>query len=106
MAQQVASRSHLRIIWSAVAVALVIIFFWVRTATRTKLPIRAAGAERGELKSTISTNGKSEPQLNFEAHAPFPGVIKALYVHEGDKAPRGKLLLAMDDADARSKLAT
>jgi len=106
MAQQVASRSHLRIIWSAVAVALVLIFFGVRTATRSKLPIRAAAAERGELKSTISTNGKIEPQLNFEAHAPFPGVIKALYVHEGDKVPHGKLLLAMDDADARSKLAT
>lgn len=44
--------------------------------------------------------------MNFEAHAPYPGVVKALYAHEGEKVPKGKLLLTMDDANARARLAT
>jgi len=75
-------------------------------ATRSRVPIRAAVVQRSELKSTIPTNGKVEPQVNFEAHAPYPGLVKALYVHEGEKVPVGKLLLSMNDADARARLAT
>ncbi|MGC2544614.1 MAG: biotin/lipoyl-binding protein, partial [Silvibacterium sp.] len=58
------------------------------------------------MKSTIPTNGKVEPQVNFEAHAPFPGLIKKLYVHEGQRVSQGTLLLSMDDTDARARLAT
>ena len=93
-------------IWTGVAIALLLVFYLVHLATRTTLPIRVALADRGSLKSTTSTNGKVEPTANFEAHAPFPGVIKRLYVHEGDKVSQGKLLLQMDDGDALSKLAT
>lgn len=88
------------------AVAVALVFYLVHLATRTTLPIRAATVERSDLVNPLSTNGKVEPTSNFEAHAPFPGVIKALYVHEGDKVPAGKLLLSMDDSDALSKLAT
>lgn len=87
------------------AIALALVFYIVHLATRSTLPIRAAVVERSDLKSTVPTNGKVEPQINFEAHAPFPGVVKMLYVHEGDKAAAGKLLLSMDDGEARSKLA-
>jgi len=93
-------------IWTGAAVAVALVFYLVHLATRTTLPIRAATVERNNLINPLSTNGKVEPTSNFEAHAPFPGVVKALYVHEGDKVPEGKLLLAMDDADALSKLAT
>ncbi|MGH9585696.1 MAG: efflux RND transporter periplasmic adaptor subunit [Acidobacteriaceae bacterium] len=93
-------------IWLAVIVALVIIFYFVRAATRSRVPVRVATVQRSELKSTIPTNGKVEPQVNFEAHAPYPGLVKALYVHEGEKVPNGKLLLTMDDAGARARLAT
>lgn len=85
---------------------LVIVFYIVRMETRSKVPIRTAVVVRGELKSSIPTNGKVEPQVNFEAHAPFPGLIKALYVHEGEKVSQGTLLLSMNDTDARARLAT
>lgn len=75
-------------------------------ATRSKVPIRTAVVQRSELKSTIPTNGKVEPQVNFEAHAPFSGLIKALYVHEGQKVSPRTLLLSMNDTDARARLAT
>lgn len=95
-----------RWIWLAVVVGLVILFYFIRMATRSRVPVRVAAVQRSELKSTIPTNGKVEPQVNFEAHAPYPGLVKALYVHEGDKVPAGKLLLRMNDADARARLAT
>jgi len=93
-------------IWSGAAVAVALVFYLVHLATRTTLPIQVAVVERSSLKSTTPTNGKVEPASNFEAHAPFPGLIKALYVHEGDRVSAGRLLLQMDDTDAVSKLAT
>jgi HlyD family secretion protein len=64
-----------------------------------------AAATVGDLKSTVPTNGKVEPRTNYEAHAPFPGVIEQVYVHEGEKVPAGKLLVAMDDSEAKSRVA-
>src|SRR5579885_2733311 len=93
-------------IWTGVVIALLLVFYIAHRLTRTTLPVRAATVVRSSLKSTTSTNGVVEPVSNFEATAPFPGVVKGLYVHEGDQVPAGKLLLSMDDADARAKLAT
>jgi HlyD family secretion protein len=87
-------------------VALIIIFLLARYLLREQPPIRVATVHYGDLVSTVSTNGKVEPQVNFEAHAPFPGVIKAVYVHPGDHVTKGELLLRMDDSNARAKLAT
>ena len=75
-------------------------------ATRSRVPIRTAVVQRSALRSTIPTNGKVEPQESFEAHAPFPGIIQALFVHEGQKVGKNALLLSMDDTDARARLAT
>src|SRR5580698_8815707 len=98
--------SNIRWIWLAAAIAVAVVFYAVHLATRTRVPIRSAVVARGELRSTIATNGRVEPQFNFEAHAPFPGLIMRLYIHEGEKVPQGKLLLAMDDTDAKARVAT
>lgn len=92
--------------WFITAVALILVFYVARVMTRGKLPVRVAAATMGDLKSTVATNGKVEPQpeANFEAHAPFPGIVQSLDVHEGEKVPAGKLLLAMDDTDARARV--
>jgi HlyD family secretion protein len=97
-----------RWIWLTTAIGLIIIFYFVRTATRTRIPVRVAPVVRSELKSTVPTNGKVEPQppSNFEAHAPFPGLVKVVYVHEGQKVSKGQLLVSMDDTNARARLAT
>jgi HlyD family secretion protein len=95
-------------VWIITAVALILVFYGVHLMTRGSLPIRVAAASMGNLTSTEATNGKVEPQpqVNFEAHAPFPGVVQTLYVHEGDKVPAGKLLLAMDDTEATARVAS
>lgn len=101
-------RPHTARIWTITVIALILAFYGIRMATREKLPIRVATAALGDLTKTSSTNGKIEPipQDNFEAHAPFPGTIRAVYVHAGEKVSKGQLLLAMDDTDAKSRLAT
>lgn len=100
-------RPHTARIWILTTVALILAFYIIRMATRQKLPIRVAAAAMGDLKKTSSTNGKvePEPQENFEAHAPFPGTIKAVYVHPGQDVAAGTLLLSMNDTDARARLA-
>ena len=82
------------------------IFYSVRMLTRTRLPIRVAKVERGDIVSRFSTNGIVEPVTNFEAHAPYAGLVKAVFVHEGDRVPAGKLLIEMDDTEASTRAAT
>jgi HlyD family secretion protein len=106
MAITTVRRSSTATLAIGVAVTIVLIFIGARALLRNRIPIRVQTVERGNLKSTVPTNGKVEPQFNFEAHAPFPGVVKAIDVHQGDLVPAGKLLLSMDDSDARAKLAS
>jgi HlyD family secretion protein len=82
------------------------IFYSVRMVTRTRLPIRVAQVRRGDIVSTFSTNGIIEPITNFEAHAPYAGLVKAVFIHEGDRVPEGKLLIELDDTEARTREAT
>ncbi len=93
------------LIWTAAILVVALVFYLAHIATRTVLNVRAYTVSRGAIRSTVSTNGKVQPVFNFEAHAPFPGLVKAIYVHEGDVVPAGKLLLTMDDADAQTRLA-
>ena len=94
------------VFWTIAAMLILLVFIVARRETRTTSTVRAFTVQRGPLRSDISTNGKIEPQQNWEAHAPYPGLIRTLDVQEGDRVPEGKLLVAMDDADARTRLAT
>jgi HlyD family secretion protein len=73
---------------------------------RTKVTIRVATAQTQDIRSMVSTNGKVEPIDDFQAHSPAPGVVAKLYVSVGQKVTVGQELVAMDDNDARSRLAT
>ena len=87
-------------------VAIILIFIAARILLRSNLPVRVATARIGDLITPASTNGKVQPQVNFEAHAPFSGVVKNLYVHQGEHVKRGQLLLTMDDSQAKANLAS
>jgi HlyD family secretion protein len=100
MAETSNGRARPILLWTLAAVLLVIVFFAVRRITREELPLRVAQATMQDLVTTDSTNGRVEPQRNFEAHAPAPGTVKRLYVRAGESVPKGKLLLSLDDADA------
>ena len=67
--------------------------------------IRADRVERGPLTATISTNGKVEPLVDFQAHSPISSTIKKIYVKAGDHVKKGQLLLVLDDAAIRAQSA-
>jgi len=67
--------------------------------------IRADRVERGELSSSISTNGRVEPIIDFQAHAPISTTIKKIYVKPGDHVKKGQPLLSLDDASVRAQSA-
>jgi HlyD family secretion protein len=92
-------------LWLGAAVLVVIVFFAARSFTRDRLPVREARVSRQELVNNISTNGRVEPVLNFPVYSPIATTVKAIYVQQGDQAPAGKLLMELDDTEARARVA-
>ncbi|HVU46137.1 MAG TPA: efflux RND transporter periplasmic adaptor subunit [Terracidiphilus sp.] len=93
-------------LWIGAAVVLVAVFFTARSLLRERLPVRAAQADREALVSSVSTNGKVEPEVNYQFFSPLATTVKAVYVQPGDKVPAGKLLITLDDTDALARVAT
>ena len=92
-------------IWTAAVLLVIAIGYLAHFVTRTVLQVRSFTIARGPIRTTVSTNGKVQPIANWEAHAPFPGLVRTVAVREGDAVPAGKLLLAMDNGDAQTRLA-
>jgi HlyD family secretion protein len=94
-----------RWVWIGAAVILVLVFLTVRSLTRDRLQVRAVQVSHQSLESTISTNGLVEPEVNYEVHSPLATTVKAVYVQPGDQVQAGKLLMVLDDIEARAKVA-
>ena len=95
-----------RWLWPGAVLLTIAVFFWVRSLTREHLQVHAATAVHAALVSTISTNGRVEPEVNYEVHSPMATTVTAVYVQPGDRVAAGKLLLVLDDVQARARLAT
>ena len=67
--------------------------------------VRTAVVEQTTIRSLVSTNGKIEPVNNFEAHAPVSTSVRRVYVKEGEFVKKGRLLIVLDDAEARAQAA-
>ena len=105
MAQE-RKQSGWRWAWIGAAIILVLVFMSVRSLTRTRLEVRAAQANHQSINTTISTNGRVEPVNNFPFPSPISTTVKAVYVQPGDQVPAGKLIMLLDDVQARARLAT
>ncbi|HEY3624831.1 MAG TPA: efflux RND transporter periplasmic adaptor subunit [Terracidiphilus sp.] len=91
--------------WLGAAIILVLVFMSVRSMTRTRLEVRVAQATHQQLSSTISTNGRVEPLHNYTIPCPISTTVKAVLVQPGDQVTAGKLLMVLDDVQARARLA-
>jgi HlyD family secretion protein len=92
-------------LWILLAIVVVVgAVFYVRR--RPVIDVRVAHVSRQDLTSTIPTNGKVEPIVDFQAHAPGPGTVATLYVHVGEQVRRGQELLRLDSSDAASRVST
>jgi HlyD family secretion protein len=105
MANAGQSRDTSVILWLSGIVVIGLIFFGVRRLTRDVVEVRVVPVTYQTLSSTVSTNGKVEPIEDFQAHAPFAGSIKQIFVSVGQQVSKGTLLVKMDDADARGRVA-
>src|SRR4051794_14389849 len=94
-----------RWVWLGAAVILVLVFMSVRSLTRDRLEVRVMQVTRQSLESTLSTNGRVEPVTNYQVFSPMATTVKAVYVQTGDRAEAGKLLLKLDDIEARARVA-
>jgi len=92
--------------WRGAGVLLIIVFFTTRSLMRDRLPVREAQVQRQQLESNVSTNGRVEPEVNYEIHSPVSTIVKAVYAQPGDQVPAGKLLMLLNDVAARARLAT
>jgi HlyD family secretion protein len=93
-------------LWLGAAVIVVIVYFVARSLTRERIPVREARVSRELLVNNISTNGRVEPLANYPVSSPVATTVKAIYVQQGDQVPAGKLLLELDDAQARARVAS
>lgn len=94
-----------RWLWIGALVLLVGVFFIARSLLREKLVVQEAQAVREPLKAEESTNGKVEPEKNYDFYSPLATRVKAVYVQPGDKVPAGKLMIVLDDVEARARVA-
>ena len=78
-------------LWIGAAVVLTAVFFTARHLLRDQLPVRVVQVRHEMLQTTVSTNGRVEPVVN--------------YAQQGDTVPAGKLLATLDDVEARSHVA-
>lgn len=95
-----------RWLWLGAAAILILVYFGVRSLTRERLSVRIAQASHEPLASTTSTNGRVEPEKNIQIYSPIAAIVKAVYVQPGDEVPQGKLLMVLDDVDAKARLAS
>src|SRR5258708_3656436 len=92
-------------IFTALGAILAVVILASFMSRDDSVPVTTAKVSRASIRSATSTNGKVEPVLNFEAHAPVGTTVKRVLVKEGDHVRKGQLLVELDAASARSQAA-
>ena len=85
---------------------VIVVFSRLATFCGTSLPVRVARVGHEMLQNTVSTNGRVEPVVNYPFYSPLATTVKAVYAQEGDVVRAGKLLVTLDDVEARAQVAS
>ena len=91
--------------WVVLALAVVFCLLLLMRSNRERIVVRTADVERHDINRTVSTNGKVVPTVDFQAHAPFDGEVKNLFVTLDENVREGQQLIQMDDRDAARNVA-
>lgn len=89
--------------WLALVVILILVFFVTRSFLRQQMSIHATTVGHEELRRTVPTNGRVEPESEVDFYSPISTTVKAVNVMPGDKVGPGKVLMVLDDVDARAR---
>ena len=80
------------------------ILFMPSCAGNSAKPPEMASVTRGAIKAQIPTTGTVEPRNRLEIKPPVAGRIDTIYVEEGDKVKKGKILAMMSSSDRAALL--
>ncbi len=81
------------------------LIYYALPGRRERITVRTASVARQTLIDTVPTNGRVEPLVDFQVHAPMASVIEALPVKLGQTISKGQELVRLSAADAQSKIA-
>jgi len=95
-----------RWLWIGAAVVLVAVFFAARSLLRERFTVRAVEVRHEQIVNTVSTNGRVEPEHPYQFYSPLATTVKAVYGQPGDVVPAGKLLIVLEDMEARARVAS
>jgi HlyD family secretion protein len=98
-------QTNRRWLWAGAALVLIAVFLISRYFLRERLPVHLAQVGHATLLNTVSNTGKVEPVVNYQYFSPIATTVKSVRVREGDLVPAGKLLVTLDDVQARSQVA-
>ena len=104
MAETSSNRSRVWVTLFVLLIAAGLLYYFL-SSSRDRVVVRTARVDRQALVNTVPTNGRVEPLVDFQAHAPLPGVIEALPVKLGQQVTRGQELVRLEASDAQSKIA-
>jgi HlyD family secretion protein len=92
-------------LWGGLGLILVLVFFVTRYLLREQLTVRVAQVGHEELRNTISTNGRVEPNNEYSFYSPISTTVKQVNVMPGDKVKAGQVMIVLDDVDAQARVA-
>jgi HlyD family secretion protein len=98
-------RTLSRRVWLLVGLAtLLIALLLYLNERRPAARVAVVQADRENLSSAVTSNGKVEPVAPYSLRAKFDGFVDRVIAVEGTNVRAGELLLTLDDRDMRAQL--
>ena len=88
----------------AIASLLLVMLFMPSCGGKAEKPPEQVSVTRGSIKAQIPTTGMVAPYNRLEIKPPVAGRIDTIYVAEGDKVKKGKVLAMMSSSDRATLL--
>lgn len=83
----------------ALSLAMVFLFFRVRTNTNSQFTTEEVRPVVGDIKLTVITTGVVEPQNRLEIKPSINGRAEEILIKEGDKVKKGQILARMSSTE-------
>ncbi|NOZ57237.1 MAG: efflux RND transporter periplasmic adaptor subunit [Calditrichaeota bacterium] len=90
------NKKRLFIILGVVVVLAIIVVANLKRQSSGTVEVTVEKVKRGTIVQTVSGTGKVQPEMEVKISAFVAGVIKKIYVKEGDRVRKGQLLAELD----------
>lgn len=90
----------------AIVVVLILVGFLIFGKDKTNASIQTANVARQDLQQTVLATGQVVSAVDLSLSFQGNGTVRNIYVQEGDKVAKGKLLASLDTSSASAVLTT